>query len=259
MMKYLIAGLFLLCTGSSLYSQVTITLPVVFKDTAPLGQEFLLTFGVDSRASDCVDTALDERDLPPPPPGFLPVITPGCLDTNAGTTITLHKDYRAIPPDSLTFSKTYHCVIYRGENRLPINLRWNSNLAAGIDSAALMIEFVDTVDMRSQSEYVVNNEFVTALDIKIYYHLETVDVRENGVADNIHLFPIPAEDHVSVQAKGYQGGRYELYSVDGNRILVGTIEHEEFMLYTENLSAGIYLFRLYDNKGESRVLRLVRQ
>lgn len=257
-MKYLIAVLFLLYTGTAVYSQISIALPVSFKDTAPLGQEFVLTFGVDSRATDCVDTILDERDLPPPPPGFLPVITPGCTDPNSGTTITLHKDYRAIPSDSAVFSRTYRCVLYRGENRQPVNLRWNP-LPAGIDSASILIEFVDTVSMKSQLEYVLNNEFITALDIKIYYHLETVGVHEDGVPNNIRLFPMPAQNSMSVKAEGYEGGKYEVYSVEGIQLLKGTISQEEFMLHTGSFPAGVYLLQLYNKKGHSQLTRFVRQ
>jgi hypothetical protein len=257
-MKYFIAGLFLLFS-SSVYSQTTITIPVVFKDTGPQGQDFVLTFGIDSRATDCIDTALDERDLPPPPPGFLPVILPGCLDSNAGTPISLHKDYRAIPPDSTIFSKTYRCLIYRGENRQPVNLRWDNNLPSGVDSAAILIEFVDTVNMRAQSEYVLDNQFVTELYIRVYYHLTTVGVAEDNISRHISLFPLPAEDNISVKAEGYEGGTYELYSIEGNRLQTGTIHYPEFRLATGNLPAGVYLLQLYDARGRSRLMRFVRQ
>lgn len=257
-MKYLIAGLFLIFAGSPVYAQISISLPVSVEDTAPLGQTFVLTFGVDSRATNCLDTALDERDLPPPPPGFLPVITPGCTDSNSGTPVTLHKDYRAIPPDSTIFSRTYRCVLYRGENRKPVRFHWN-DLSSGIDSAKIWIEFIDTVNMRTQSEYVLNNEFVNELFVTIYYHLPAVDVREPDVAGTLHLFPVPARETLSVQAAGYEEGRYEVYSIDGRQVLAGVVPGKEFVLHIGTVPAGLYFLRLYDKHGGSETTSFVRQ
>lgn len=254
MKKILLVLSMVLCT-STLFAQVHVELPVKIRDTAPLGKEYTLTVGVDTDATACLDTALDEEDLPPPPPGFFPVLLPGCTDTNSGTTISLHKDYRAIPAGQ--FSVTYPIKLYRGTERKPVHFSWNELLPHGIDSAFLMIEFVDTLNLALSSEYVLANEFVTDLQIRVFYSIPTVGISEGKQALGVKLFPLPATHRITVQAEGYEGGTFEVYGVNGQRYVDGSITSQEMSLDVEHLPRGEYWIRLVQRNGQSIVERFV--
>lgn len=254
-MKNLFFVLVAFLYAQQLRADVHIELPVKVVDTAPLGKEYTLTMGIDSKATDCLDTVLGEVDMPPPPPGFFPVLVPGCTDPDADTPITLHKDYRPIPSEH--FSTIYTVKLYRGTERKPVQFRWDSVLPLGIDSAFLMIEFVDTVNLASASEYVVANEFVTDLQIQIFYTIPTVGVEEPEKVATGKLFPIPATEHITARTAGYEGGVFEVYSTSGQRCLGGVVTGGETPVYIGHLPRGEYWIRFIHQSGQSTIERFL--
>ena len=254
-MKYTASFLvLLLCIAGSIYSQTRVEIPVIFR--TPTSTAFTLTVGVDSRATDCVDTALDEFDLPPPPPSFSPIILPGCTDTNSGTTITLRRDYRPIP--STEFCYTHNIRLIRNSDRGDVIISWDNTLPPNIDSAVLQIEFLDTINMASQNQFIITNEFISTLQLKVCYSFPSVDVQEQKAVQP-EFFPHPVEETLTLSAGEYSGGIYELYTGDGRLVQAGSISEQQILLNMSRFPAGVYLLHRKTSAGKSDFRHFIKQ
>ncbi len=259
-MKYTVFFLMMLfCASGYSDAQTTAEIPVKFRTTAPLSKVYTLTVGVDSRATDCLDTALDEVDLPPPPPDFFPILLPGCTDTNSGTTITLQRDYRYLPPGS--FEYIYNIKLLRGPDMEDVIIQWNKELPEHIDSAFLLIEFVDTLDMAAQEQFIITNDFIRAMQIRVHYSFPTVSVEEtSSYNEQAWLFPHPVEETASLSTGEYKGGIYELYTATGERIQAGDITYEDSMpLSFGKLASGVYVLYTKTISGKSSFRPFVKK
>lgn len=123
-MKYLLLVLYLsLCSHSFCQTQTPdLIIPIDF--TFQLAPPFHMQVGLDSSATDCIDTQLGESQLPPiPPPGWNGVITlpyPQCQG-GYGEAIIVQKDFRfgELP---FTGTKT-HTFWFRPD--LGLTIHWN--------------------------------------------------------------------------------------------------------------------------------------
>jgi len=68
---------------------------------------------------------------------------------------------------------------------------------------------------------------------------------------NFMSYPVPAEQSLSIEAEGFQ--RAEIFSVTGQEVLVS----EKNVLDVSNLKAGVYLLKVFNNKGNSATQRIV--
>jgi len=75
-------------------------------------------------------------------------------------------------------------------------------------------------------------------------------VEENTQADDILLFPVPANDQLNVLFGTRRVDRAELIALDGRTMLtVNTSGTDRTVLATSALSAGHYMLRLYTAEG----------
>jgi plastocyanin len=75
-------------------------------------------------------------------------------------------------------------------------------------------------------------------------------VEENTQADDILLFPVPANDQLNVLFGTQRVDRAELIALDGRTMLtVNTSGTDRTVLATSALSAGHYMLRLYTAEG----------
>lgn len=256
----LIVTLLVLCTAvAQSFAQITVELPVVFQASAPQSKNYTLTIGVDSRATACVDSILNEVDMPPPPPDFFPVLLPGCTDPESETVITLHRDFRPITSSTLRYA--YQVRLTRGPDLADVIMTWNKNLPQYVDSAFIEIEFADTLNMAEQEQYILTNDFIRQLYVVVYYTVPVVSVGDAVTTEEMPaLFPQPAGETAMFTTRSYKGGRYELYTALGEHVIAGEVSHDELMaLPVGRLSAGMYMLHLRSLAGKSTVLRFVKK
>ncbi len=159
------------------------------------GDSVRLVVGVDERATERIDTALGEWEVPPfPPPAssfYAVLLVYDSVDAEWKHT---YRDFRPLPPDS-TFMVEYRLRAQRGEGRQLI-FRWGVPLPAGIDSAVLTDRLALWLRFDSSGQAVVENEFVSDFDLRlrVWYRRGPVGVRNEvpqlAVADRVCLYTL---------------------------------------------------------------------
>jgi hypothetical protein len=138
-------------------------------DAGGLDASNILTFGQDSTATDSVDAALGEYELPPLPPT-------GVFDTRfilpTTPTIGSLSDYRNINDISIVWVMTFQ----PSSSDYPFTFTWSSDSLPQIGNFFLKDFFgLVNVDMRTQNSYTLTNPAINSLKIE-YERTYTKDV-----------------------------------------------------------------------------------
>ncbi len=136
-----------------------------------LGESLTLVVGVDERATDRIDTALGERELPPfPPPQDVFHAVLRFYDTVDQEWKWTYRDFRP-PRGTDTFSIEHRVLVQRGKGR-SIVLRWAYPLPEGIDSAVLSDRVTGTlvrIRFDEAQEAHITNEFLEEFALRVWY------------------------------------------------------------------------------------------
>ena len=79
--------------------------------------------------------------------------------------------------------------------------------------------------------------------------VEGQSVEERTDLDALILFPVPADDHITVELPGRLLTQAEVIGVDGRSISVTPISGVRFSLDVATLPKGVYVLRLRDREG----------
>ena len=81
-------------------------------------------------------------------------------------------------------------------------------------------------------------------------YFDVTQVNEN-VAVNFKVYPVPAENEIFIQSKGFQ--KVEIYSLIGQKLM----ESQQEKMNVGTLSSGVYLLKVYDQAGTSETQRIM--
>lgn len=267
MKQYTLTLLFIVIFYSSSFNQTqsAFHLDLVVTDNSSTPKT--LTFGLDPNATDGIDTALGENELPPfPPPGgfearfYLP------KDNFLGTSSSWTDIRQAAFP--FTGQKEYR-IRYQPSSGTSIIISWNfpSNVTGKLQDVVLGT-LID-VNMTGQNSFEVLNP--TGFDrLKMIINFNNV---VSGVAGEVFnpnefklyqnypnpfnpstkiQFTLPQEDFVSLKVYNQIGETVEVLANEVKQS--GTYEYN---FNPKNLSSGIYFYQLSTNKfSETRKMIL---
>jgi len=87
---------------------------------------------------------------------------------------------------------------------------------------------------------------------------ETADTKNNKFENSIKLYPNPTQDLVYFENELFKINKYEIYSIEGKKLVSKKIENETNSISLENLSSGTYLIKLF-NGSESTLRKVVKK
>jgi len=104
----------------------------------------------------------------------------------------------------------------------------------------------------------INMAYGYNADTKSFYasevemdYVDLTAVNENAQANNVKVYPVPAENELFIQADGFQ--KAEVYNVTGQKLMESNVD----VLNVSTLSAGVYLLKVYDIVGNCATQRVV--
>lgn len=168
-------SLSIVCTAAA---QLRVELP--FTVGNELGERIRLVVGVDERATDGIDTALGEREIPPfHPPQDIFHAALRFYDSIEGEWKWSYVDFRPLRRQD-TFAVAYRFVVQRGRGRT-IVLQWNHPLPEHVDSAVVSDRITGTlvrIPFGEQQQGVITNEFLEEFVLTVWYRFGPVSVPE---------------------------------------------------------------------------------
>ena len=82
-------------------------------------------------------------------------------------------------------------------------------------------------------------------------YFDVTQVDENVQTANFKVYPVPAENEISIEAEGFQ--KAEIYNLTGQKLM----ESVQNTMNVEGLSYGVYIIKVYDREGNSQTQRFV--
>jgi hypothetical protein len=209
----------------------------------------LLKFGLNSKATDHLDTALGETDVPPftPPEGINCAFV--IYEPKQQQDIWTYVDLRPYPKTD-TEKVQYVLIIAKGGGDL-ITFRWDKP-----DSRILSAEMLDTltwgklvdINMKDSLQATVTNEFIDLLVIRVLYQntVNTVEpaagassfpeIRQNGFSGLL-----------SIESQGIYD--FKIYSILGNTVNTGKILPGASSIDLESYQEGVYFIDFIGSDG----------
>lgn len=217
-----------------------------------------LRFGIDQLATTSLDTSLGELEVPPfkPPEG----INAGFIifDKKQNENIWTYTDLRPYPekPYDTVF---YNLTVLKGNGDL-CTLSWNPlfpEILSAIIVDALTGGAVVKINMKDSTKAFVNNEFIEQFVLKVVYDPATY-IEEDNLSNDEHIKANIIKDELNLISDNLLQC-YELYNLDGNRIIGETINCNEFNKDISNLPSGLYFVVVEDNIGKFFVRKFIKK
>jgi hypothetical protein len=184
MKKILSIVLFTIISFTVAFGQAAVSFPVLVEDNAGFSQ--VIDFGLDLTATDGIDVALGEGDLPPPPPGnafdarwWIPPFA-GALSS--------WKDYRApgTPPAFPFTGQIQHNIKFQTTD-YPVTISWN--LPPEIASTSVIRDLFGGVlinaSFSGNNSLVITNAAIGQLQVLVDY----VNIAPSGPAPEFTIAP----------------------------------------------------------------------
>jgi len=230
----------------------------ITKDNS-LSKEWLLSFGIDSRASYGLDSNLGELLYPPPPPTFY-VILEFIDSTRTDSTgkkiydlIWANLDLRPIPDSTDKWYEKYKMNIY-WSNTNKVKIEWNNiNLLQNIDSIFVrdvMGGKIVNEDMKKNNFLELNNDLIDKLFFHVYYTKSSANINEKEKS-NRTIYPNPFNDELNINFYDY----YKIELFNGLGQLIGTFKEFNQLKFNYN---GLYFIKFYLNDNSIITLPIVK-
>jgi hypothetical protein len=218
-----------------------------------------LLIGIHKDATEFLDTALGEMDLPQfPPPDELHAIL---FITDSSTMERIHSyiDFRPIPQEE-QFVGYYKFRIYNLGNSFTIS--W-SKIQNYIDSAYIRdiaTGNIVNVDMKSKESFWVENYGMDQFNIVVYYNKNFVDVNENLdniVSEKVNIYPNPVGEELKFACDVTQK-RYKLINSAGFELAKGATDVEINQVGMSSYPRGLYFLSVEDINGRVIVKKFIK-
>ncbi len=250
-MKQTILISFLLIIGfSPLFSQFNWEAQLRLENN--LGEKFDINyFGVKQNATDFLDLALGEEDLPTIP---VPEPTLGAVFyINNDIYLWSYREYRAVP-DSITFKKVYTLDVEYGTAGNEIDISWDK-FGKEVDSAFIEDIYDDVyiykVDMKANQTVHLTNHAARLQKITIYYNKSGSGVVEYNEKNDIFVYPNPAQDDILIQNVPL-AGNVKIYNEFGTCVIDSDYFGDKINI--SKLCTGVYF--VVSNDRISKFIKL---
>lgn len=215
-------------------------------------------FGIDSRASDGMDSEMGEFMLPGHPPSQLHALFRLPLDEGFSVLDLSYRDIRAIPDEDFFYREYLLDVMVNADT---LFMSWSLPLDEGIDSAHIVDYFtgdIFSVDMSTTADTMVANEFLDKFLIKVWYNKNASDVDDFNISrEGSCLYPNPAGSEITIKSK-IGGYNYIIFSLLGEKIAEGK-SNSETHLNIDILPGGIYIAKLCFSDGKTEILKFIKK
>lgn len=254
--------LIVLFASIRLSAQTTAAIPLTISTDISTDIAQYIVFGVDSRATDCIDTGLGEIDLPAFPPQILYAFSTSlCPKDSLG--ISTKIDYRPIPLQQ-RFMKKYLLNVQRSSASTLLIFEWDKNLSKYIDSAQIRYDVTPTINLlnvslKDSSRAVITNKFWNDFDVYIWYNIPVNSVNDEiSVSKDETPFPNPTSGFCSIKTMEYRGGFYDIANEYGHKLVLRQkIDEETTQIDLQNYASGVYFIRLYGANGKSSLKKII--
>lgn len=234
----------------------TMTITNVIPGSRPSGT---FTFGAHPEATNGLDVALGEREIPslPPPAGVYIIYT---VPPTADRIWLSPKDLRKLSSDS-SVRHDYDLNITWTGGRLELSMK--ERLPAGIDSAYIVDPITDFPDnfikarVDSGMVYATENRALTRLKLLVWYRQTTSSVDESG-SPTVVIAPNPTTDVLSVTGCE-PGSHVDILTVVGQHVRSYKTDSESIRLSVHDLPIGAYVIRVVDPRGRATQRIMMRQ
>ena len=248
MRTLIIVSLLTLSIASALSQEVAFTMTI--RNITPVSTSSgTFTFGAHQFATNGLDVALGEREIPslPPPAGVYIIYT---VPPTPDRIWLSPKDLRTLSSDS-SVRHDYDLNITWTGGRLELFM--NQRLPLGIDSAYIVDPITDFPDnfikarVDSGMVYATDNRALTRLKLLVWYRQSTTSVNES-TKSTVVISPNPTTDVLSVTGCE-PGSKVDILTVIGHSVRSYITESESIRLYVHDLPIGAYVVRVSDQHG----------
>jgi len=104
--------------------------------------------------------------------------------------------------------------------------------------------------------FMIYNNPTTGPELYFYNTLKTALNSIELPDQQIEVFPIPSRDQISVASK-MNFVRYQIFSLTGQSVQSGQYKNQPINI--RSLKNGVYLISLFDNSGERKVVKIVKE
>ncbi|ROL58460.1 T9SS C-terminal target domain-containing protein [Bacteroidetes/Chlorobi group bacterium Naka2016] len=232
---------------------LTIRLSLIGNDTIVFNK---LAFGFHSEATNGLDTALGELDLPPllPPSGYKLYGVFIFYDSTQGSNIWSYLDLRPFPAKS---NDTVKFLLYAiRESGIKLRIYWNT-IPDNIRYAWLVDEYLGTlvqVDMKKTNYVNIQNEFLDKFYIKMVF--EEISQVEEDNSDEFEISYIPLQSEVIIRNKTLNQISLRIFDIYGKLVQESNLSNES-TFSSNNFPKGIYFVEFNYLNGRKVVRKLI--
>lgn len=216
-----------------------------------------LVFGINSTATNYLDTALDERELPPfPPPegihaGFL------ILDTTQNEIVMSYKDLRPFP-ERIGDTVRYEIKVLKGAGDI-ITFSWHP-LGNEIASAQILDKITHgtliNVNMKDSTKARIDNEFIEKFELLVVYE-PTTDVESRKNNNDLNIYPTEFTDRIVIDGDA-KYRTFTIYDILGSKLKAGALNTGYKEINLNDATPGIYIITVFDDKGNHKVKKVIK-
>ena len=221
-----------------------------------------LIFGLNSAATNSLDTSLGELESPPLGPpnglGINPVFY--IYDSAQKAYIYTWMDLRPYP-ESDTSTVVYIIEIFKAVSDT-ITFSWKP-LWPEIDKAVLIDNpfngTIVNINMKDSTQATISNNFIHNFKLLVHYKNTTSvgNVGNNENNDNLKIYPQIFSDKIIVESQGIYSD-YKILNLVGQPIIQGEIADKITEINTELLQVGVYFIICNSKDGKSKILKLLK-
>jgi len=112
-------------------------------------------------------------------------------------------------------------------------------------------EFANTPETRLKEWLESDDTGATSVD------LITLNTEDFQQISNVAVYPNPANDVIYIMNNNSSQLSYDLYNVQGQRVLFSAVPDMNTAVNVSNLNAGIYFLRLFDGASNSSITKRI--
>lgn len=236
--------------------------PITFENIVPGETKvFLFTFTGDPYATDSLDTALGEKEIPNIPlPGNIfyvwtvaPIQEPLWLSPNEVLKTPVGESGLVVHDVRVNW------------NGGRLELIWRQPIPSQIDSIWVTDGFSEWPDNFLKQKVVPGERFIsenpaiTRLRVMIWYNGTPTSVEEENTQTSIQLTPNPVIDRLSISNMVNGPKTIRLFDLSGTTVSTSLVEQEHTSIDVSSYAPGLYVVSVSDSFGTTTTLPFVKQ